>query len=236
MSVVRPTRVVLFDIDGTLLASGGVGRRAMEGAMLAQFGTIGPSGYRYDGKTDKQIARESMRMSGFTDADIDARMEVLLADYLGRLERTVESEMRGIRIHAGIPALLDALEARGDVVLGLLTGNIARGAAFKLRAAGLAPERFVVGAFGSDHELRPELPAIAQRRASERLGYAVAGDALVIIGDTPADVECGRRVGARAVAVATGHFSAADLAQHAPHAVFDDFSDVAAALQAICDA
>lgn len=230
------TRIVLFDIDGTLLASGGAGRRAMEGALLTHFGTTGPSGYRYDGKTDRQIARETMRMAGFTDAEIDDRMESLLADYLTRLEQTVASEEHGVRLHVGILELLDALEARDDVLLGLLTGNIAPGASLKLRAAGLTPARFRVGAFGSDHEHRPELPAIAQRRAAELLGHEVAGSALVIIGDTPADIHCGRGVGARAVAVATGHFTATDLAAHAPHAVFDDFRDLAAAVAAICDA
>lgn len=230
------TRVVLFDIDGTLLASGGVGRRAMEAALLVHFGTTGPSGYRYDGKTDKQIARESMRMAGFSDDDIDDRMESLLAEYLTRLEASVALGGHQVRVHAGIPALLDALEAREDVLLGLLTGNIAPGASLKLRLAGLDPGRFLVGAFGSDHEHRPQLPAIAQRRASALLGYEVQGDMVVIIGDTPADVECGRGIGARAVAVATGHFSSADLAVYAPHAVFDDFSDLHAAVRAICDA
>jgi phosphoglycolate phosphatase-like HAD superfamily hydrolase len=122
------------------------------------------------------------------------------------------------------------------VLLGLLTGNIAPGASLKLQAAGIAPERFRVGAFGSDHELRPELPAIAQRRASDLLGYDVPGRMMVIVGDTPADVQCGRGVGARAVAVATGHFTVADLAAHSPHAVLEDFSDLNAALEAICDA
>lgn len=230
------TRVVLFDIDGTLLASGGVGRRAMEAALLRHFGTIGPTHYRYDGKTDRQIVRESMGHAGFADADIDARMEPLLAEYLARLEQTITSEMSGVRVHAGVPALLDALQARDDVLLGLLTGNIAPGASLKLRAAGLAPERFRVGAFGSDHEHRFELPAIAQRRAAELLGCNVEGSTVVIIGDTPADVECGRGIGARAVAVATGHFTTADLAACGPHAVFEDFTDVDAAMRAICDA
>jgi phosphoglycolate phosphatase-like HAD superfamily hydrolase len=229
-------RVVLFDIDGTLLASGGVGRRSMEGALMVHFGTIGPTHYRYDGKTDKQIVRESMRMAGFADADIDARMSALLDDYLARLEHTVTSGEHGVRLHLGIPALLDALEARADVLLGLLTGNVAAGASLKLRAAGLDPARFRVGAFGSDHELRPALPAIAQSRAAELLGRAVAGDSVVIIGDTPADVACGRGIGARAVAVATGHFTTADLAAHDPHAVFEDFTDLDASVRAICDA
>ena len=229
-------RVVLFDIDGTLLASGGVGRRAMEAALLTHFGTIGPTHYRYDGKTDRQIVRESMRHAGFSDADIDERMEPLLAEYLARLEQTITSELSGVRVHAGVTALLDALQERDDVLLGLLTGNIAPGASLKLRAAGLAPERFRVGAFGSDHEHRPELPAIAQRRAAELLGCDVAGSTVVIIGDTPADVECGRGIGARAVAVATGHFTTADLAACEPYAVFEDFTDVDAAVRAICDA
>jgi phosphoglycolate phosphatase-like HAD superfamily hydrolase len=230
------TRIVLFDIDGTLLASGGVGRRAMEGALLVHFGTIGPTHYRYDGKTDVQIARESMRMAGFSDADVDARIPALLADYLARLEHTVRSGEHGVRMHLGIPELLDALEARADVVLGLLTGNVAPGATLKLRAAGLDPARFLVGAFGSDHEHRPELPAIAKRRAEALLGRDVAGHQVVIIGDTPADVECGRGIGARAVAVATGHFTTVDLAAYDPHAVFEDFTDLDAALRAICDA
>lgn len=230
------TSVVLFDIDGTLLASGGVGRRAMEGALVAHFGTIGSDHYRYDGKTDRQIVRELMRLSGFVDDDIDARMDALLADYLERLGLELVEGSRGMRVHAGVLELLDALEARVDVLLGLLTGNIAGGAALKLGAAGIAPHRFRVGAYGSDHEQRSELPAIALRRASELLGYGVVGNSVVIVGDTPADVQCGRGIGARAVAVATGHFSVADLAAHRPHAVFRDFSDIDAAIGAICDA
>jgi phosphoglycolate phosphatase-like HAD superfamily hydrolase len=208
----------------------------MEGALLAHFGTIGPDGYRYDGKTDRQIARELMRMSEFSDADIDARMDAMLADYLVRLELELADGAPNMKVHRGVPGLLDALEARADVLLGLLTGNIAGGANLKLRAAGIAPHRFRVGAYGSDHEHRSELPAIAQRRASELLGCGVAGHSVVIIGDTPADVQCGRGIGARAVAVATGHFTVADLAAHGPHAVFGDFSDIDAAVEAICHA
>src|SRR5450759_4382660 len=141
-----------------------------------------------------------------------------------------------MKVHAGIHALLDALEARADVLLGLLTGNIAGGAALKLGAASIAPHRFRVGAYGSDHEHRSELPAIALARASELLGYGVAGRSVIIVGDTPADVQCGRGIGARAVAVATGHFTVADLAAHDPYAVFEDLSDIDAVLGAICNA
>lgn len=229
-------KLVLFDVDGTLLQSDGAGRSAMEGALTTVFGSSGDPSYRYDGKTDRQIVRECMRMQGFSDTDIDARMDALLADYLARLDLELAEGLGNMRVHTGILPLLDALEARIDVLLGLLTGNIAGGASLKLRAAGIAPERFRLGAYGSDHEHRVELPAIAQARASDLLGFGVHGHSVVIIGDTPADVQCGRGIGARAVAVATGHFSVADLAEHRPHAVFADFSDVDAAIGAICDA
>lgn len=230
------TTVVLFDIDGTILASGGVGRRAFEGALEARVGVRGAAEYRYDGKTDRQIGRDLMRMAGHADADIDAMLDGIIADYLMRLQGEIDRGVAGVRVHAGILDLLDALEARDDVLLGLLTGNVVDGASLKLRAAGIAPERFRVGAFGSDHEHRPELPAIAQARASALLGHDVAGRSVVIIGDTPADVQCGRGIGARAVAVATGHFTVEQLAEHDPFAVFQDLSDTKAAVGAICDA
>lgn len=231
------TRVVLFDIDGTLLASGGVGRLAFEGALFAAIGTRGEPSYRYDGKTDRQITRDLMRMAGFDDARVDAMVDDIIADYLRRLRDILrDGAPAGMRVHAGILELLSALEARADVLLGLLTGNVVDGAALKLAAAGIDPLRFRVGAFGSDHELRHELPAIAQGRAERMLGRRVEGASIVIIGDTPADIQCGRGIGARAIGVATGHFTVSDLAEHAPHAVFEDFTDVEAAVAAICDA
>ena len=133
----------------------------------------------------------------------------------------------------GVVEVLEALEARNDVTLGLLTGNVKRGAALKLAAVGLDIGRFHVNAFGSDEEHRPLLPAVAQRRARELFGLEVRGDRMVIVGDTPADIECGRAIGARAVAVATGHYSVADLAEHAPAALFADLTDTAAVLHAI---
>jgi phosphoglycolate phosphatase-like HAD superfamily hydrolase len=231
--------VVLFDIDGTLLASGGVGRRAFEGALGSRIGAVmarGTPDYRYDGKTDRQIGRELLRLAGHTDDAIDEMLDEVIADYLVRLREELDTGASTVRVHAGILPLLDALEAHDEAVLGLLTGNVVDGAVLKLTAAGIAPQRFAVGAFGSDHELRPELPAIAQRRASALLGCEVPGRSIVIIGDTPADVHCGRGIGARAIGVATGHFSVADLAGHDPHAVFTDFTDVDAALRSIFDA
>lgn len=229
-------RVVLFDIDGTLLLSGGAGRVAMEGALLETFGTTGPRTYRYDGKTDKLIVRETMRLAGFDDATIDTRMESVLDTYVARLRSALAEGTRRAYTLPGVREIVDAVDAAEDLVLGLLTGNLVVGAEAKLRAVALDPSRFRVGAYGSDHEERPALPPIAQARASELLGYTVPGDRLVIIGDTPADVQCGRGVGARAIGVATGGFSVAELEAHRPVAAFADLRDTARVLEAIRDA
>ena len=198
-------KVALFDIDGTLLWTKGAGKRAMERALAANIGTSGPAGHRYDGKTDRQIVREAMRLEGFSDAEVDARMERVLASYLAELVVELDRDDHGVALLPGVPALLDALEARDDVVLGLLTGNVLSGAAQKLRVVGIDVGRFRVGAFGSDGEHRHDLPAIARERASAHVGVDVAGGACVIIGDTPSDVACGKGIGARAIAVATGY-------------------------------
>jgi phosphoglycolate phosphatase len=229
-------RVALFDIDGTLLSTRGAGRRAMEAALVEHFGTRGPDGYRYDGKTDKQIARDLMRAAGFDDTEIDARMPAVLAQYLRGLHDELALAPDTITLHTGVAELIDTLTARADVVVGLLTGNIEGGARAKLTAARLGPERFRVGAFGSDHERRDALPAIAQARAAALLGRDVSGEALVIIGDTPNDIACGRGVRARAIAVATGHFGVEALAAHAPAAVFADLGDTARVVEAIVGA
>ena len=226
-------KLVLFDIDGTLLWSDGAGRRAMEGALTHVFGSPGDPRYRYDGKTDLQIARELMRAEGHEDDAIDARLDAVLAGYLDRLRRELDAGTRRVELLAGVPELLDALEPRPDVVLGLLTGNVAPGAETKLTAAGLDFSRFRVNAFGSDHEHRPSLPAVAQRRAREVLGLEFHGESVVVIGDTPADIECARSVGARTVAVATGRYTVDELAEHEPTVVLPDLSDTDAALRAI---
>ncbi|MBL8998038.1 MAG: haloacid dehalogenase-like hydrolase [Gemmatimonadales bacterium] len=226
-------RVVLFDIDGTLLLSGGAGRLAMEAALRQEFGTVGPDSYRYDGKTDRLIVRETMRLEGFDDRTIDQRMPAVMALYLEGLRAALANGARRAYTLPGVQAIVDAVDAADDLVLGLLTGNVVEGAELKLSAAGLAPRRFRVGAFGSDHEDRPMLPAFARDRASALLGEQVPGERLVIIGDTPADVQCGRGVGARAIAVATGGFTVEELNAHAPAAAFRDLTETERVLDAI---
>ena len=225
-------KLVLFDIDGTLLWTDGAGRRAMTAALEHVFGGAGPTDYRYDGKTDPQIVRDLMRAAGHSDAAITEGMEPLVGFYLARLEVELAS---GLHTHVfeGVLPLLDALDARSDIVPGLLTGNLRAGAALKLRSAGIDIERFRVGAFGSDHHHRPELPAIAQQRAARDLGLDVPGNRILVIGDTPADIACGRALGARAIAVATGRYSVAELAGHHPWAVFPTLADTAAVMESI---
>jgi phosphoglycolate phosphatase-like HAD superfamily hydrolase len=136
-------------------------------------------------------------------------------------------------VYPGVLPLLELLEARGDALLGLLTGNVADGARLKLRAAGIAPDRFRVGAYGSDHADRACLPAIAAERAAALLSRVPRGDEIVILGDTPSDMTCGRAVGARAIGVATGSFSVGDLTAAGAFAAFPDFADPYQVVQAI---
>ncbi len=224
--------LVLFDIDGTLLTAAGAGRRAIHGALRDVFGGVGPADYWFDGKTDPQIVRDLMRHEGHSDAVIDDRLTTVLTRYADRLGAELQDPSHVPIVHPGVPEILDALESHPDVILGLLTGNIESGATQKLRAVGLDPARFVIGAFGSDHESRLELPVIAATRAQERLGV---DPPLVVIGDTPADVACGAGAKRRAIAVATGRYTLQELVACGPAAAFEDLSDTEAVMAAILD-
>lgn len=226
-------RLVLFDIDGTLLLSAGAGKRAIHRALREVFGGIGPADYFFDGKTDQQIVRELMRLEGHADERIDADMARVLDRYLHLLDEELRAPGRRAYPLPGVPELLDVLETHRGVTLGLLTGNLEPGARAKLGAAGIDFARFKVGAFGSDHEHRPELPAIARDRARVMLGIDVAGDSIVVIGDTPADLTCGQSLGARAIGVATGRYRVHELEEYRPMAVFEDLSDTGAVVRSI---
>ncbi len=226
-------KLILFDIDGTLLWTDGAGRKSMEAALNSVFGAPGDPAYRYDGKTDRQIVREQMRAALINDVDIDARMDEVLETYLSNIETHLEREPLSANLYDGVETLLDAVESRDDVIMGLLTGNVRGGALAKLRAVGIDFTRFRANAFGCDHEHRPELPRVAQQRATRMLGHDLAGDRVVIIGDTPADLQCGRSIGARAIGVATGRYAVDDLASHAPYAVFENLTDTDLVLEAL---
>jgi len=225
-------RIVCFDIDGTLLHSHGAGRRAIHRALVEVLGTAGPiDTFRFDGRTDGEIVLRLAEAAG-VDAGSGA-VERVLERYVAHLRVELADPDHRTEVCPGVPEVLDALEAREDCVLGLLTGNVVDGARLKLRSAGLDPGRFRVGAYGSDHHVRAELPAVAQRRAGELLGRAVAGGDVVIIGDTPADMRCGQGIGARAIGVGTAAYRPEELTATGAHAVFADLSDTAAVVAAI---
>ncbi|MFN2316506.1 MAG: HAD family hydrolase [Gemmatimonadales bacterium] len=228
------TRLVLFDIDGTLLLSAGAGRRAIMAAMEDLL----PAGQdyqqvRFDGKTDPQIVAELLAAAGDAEPDNPATIGRVLDRYVALLERELSAGERRAELLRGVADLLDALERESSVMLGLLTGNVVPGAHLKLRAAGLDPGRFRVGAYGSDSHHRPDLPPIATRRAADLLGHEPEGDRVVIIGDTPADVTCGAGIGARAIAVATGAYPIEELEAYLPWRAFPDLGNTDAVVEAI---
>ena len=230
-------RLILFDIDGTLLWTNGAGRRAIHRALLDEMGTAGPiETYRFDGKTDPQIVRELLEMAGHPDAKSETCVTAVCRRYVDLLTAELAKPTQATRLYPGISALLAALEpheAAGRALVGLLTGNVEHGAALKLKSAGLDPARFKVGAFGSDSHRRADLPAIAAERAGKKVGHRFTGADLVIVGDTPDDVACGRPMGARTVAVATGFYDVAALRAAGAAHVFQNLEDTSAVLEAL---
>ncbi len=225
-------RVICFDIDGTLVHTHGAGRRAIERALIDVLGTAGPIGdLRFDGRTDGDIVIRLAEGAGIEPTP--ARLAGVLARYEELLAVELAKPGQRTKVYPGVFEALDALEPRADALMGLLTGNIAGGARLKLGSAGIAHERFRVGAFGSDHHVRAELPAIARGRASDLLGREVRGEDLVIIGDTPADMTCGDGIGARAIGVATAAYTVEQLMDAGADAAFADLSDTDALLEAV---
>lgn len=234
-------RLLLFDIDGTLVA-GGPAKEAFHEALLAVFGTAGPIGsWDFSGKTDPQIARELLVEAGLPATQIDTGLTALFDHYLAGMEARLPATPT--RALPGVAVLVEALQERSrrrEVGLGLVTGNHVRGAALKLGAAGLEDPFFpaggeAVGAFGSDHEERNELPAIAVERARRSWRIGFEADNVVIIGDTPRDVECGRFHGMRTIGVATGNFSAGELERSGADIVVEDFSETERMLRFLLD-
>jgi phosphoglycolate phosphatase-like HAD superfamily hydrolase len=199
--VPTPT-VVLFDIDGTLLTCGGAGRRAMERAFDDVLGRDDVGRFPYGGMTDRAIARAAMHNArgGGDDDGIDA----ILERYLAHLETTLPTT-DGFAVLPGVLALLEALAPHAHLAVGLGTGNMERGAALKLDRAGLS-ERFSFGGFGSDHEERARVLRAGAERGASRLGVALGSSRVIVVGDTPRDIEAARAIGASVIAVATGGY------------------------------
>lgn len=225
-------KLVLFDIDGTLILTGGAGMRAMNRAFERLCGVSGAlERIALAGRTDRVIVRDAL-------ARIDPAAAVDPA-WLGGFRdvycRYLEEEMAdgaaaGKRVLPGVRALIDALAARDDVALGLLTGNFARGARIKLDHFDLW-RHFPWGAFGDEHVDRNDLLPLALGAARQHARLDVPPSSVFVIGDTAHDVSCARSGGAHAIAVATGFVSADELRHTSADEVFDDLSDTAAVLR-----
>lgn len=230
-------RLILFDIDGTLLATDGAGRRAFERCLRRFFGRTGPiDRYDFHGKTDPQIVYELLGYEGVARSEVEIALPDFWRAYPAALaeELSVSHRSGGVRLLPGVGALLDHLQSRDGLVLALLTGNVEEGARLKLGAVGLDGV-FRFGAFGSDSPVRTELPAVALRRALEHTGRSFEGRDVVVVGDTPDDVACARVAGAFGVAVATGRHGVAALEAAGADAVLESFSDLDRSIRALCD-
>ena len=214
-------RLLLFDIDGTLITSGGAGEAALKDAMRSRFDVEEDlNGIILAGATDARIARELLQKHSI--AVSAENVAALLDTYLGHLDERIGRHDG--KLLPGILPLLKALSERSDAVLALLTGNVSRGAEIKLTHYGVW-DFFEFGAFADDHHDRNELGKFARARALERHGEEFPPSRIYVIGDTPKDIECGRAIGACTVAIATGHYSSAELRDHAPDFLFEDLSD-----------
>jgi len=225
--------LILFDIDGTLLRSRGAGMRCMEAAGAEIFGRPFPSdGVDFGGALDPHIYLQLCERHGLPEgagelprfrAAYARRLAGVLGGGAGSAHGTSGSAIAWPL--PGVPALLDALHGRPELTVGLLTGNWPETGALKLAAAGLPVERFVVNAWGEDGARRPDLLPVALARYAERHGRELPARRVVVVGDTPRDVEVARTHGARALAVATGHHKAEALAAAGADLVVQDLSE-----------
>ena len=226
-----PSRLVLFDIDGTLIRSGRAGVRGMNAAFARLHGRPDAlDGITFAGRTDRAIVAEVFMALGLDPTP--ERFEALRDAYFTHLEEELRKPVEGSGVLPGVGESLVALEQHPDVGLGLLTGNFERGAAIKLGHFGLW-HRFGFGAFGDVHADRRALVPIAIAQAERVTGARVPASRVVVIGDTPADVACAHAHGAVAIAVATGPFSSHELAQERADLVLETLEDVPALLNVV---
>lgn len=219
----RPT-VLLFDIDGTLVSTGGAGRRSMEHAFTRLYATAAPvQSFSFAGMTDRAIVRAGLRAAGVPDHDdaIDELLALYLAQLAEELPRTA-----GFRVMPGAADLLAGLAGEPNVAIGLGTGNVRAGAFAKLARGGI-DVHFAFGGFGCDAEERTELIRAGARRGAEALGVVLEACRVVVIGDTPRDVAAAKGIGAACVGVGTGGVPPADLRGHGAEWAFDTLEETA---------
>jgi phosphoglycolate phosphatase len=222
--------ICFLDIDGTLVLTGGAGKTAFARTLVEDFGIKTIDGnVAFAGRSDRAIAMDLFRSHGVETTEENwARFR---AGYLVHLQNALTTH-KGF-VLPGVPELLRALAARGDVALGLLTGNLQDGARYKLRYYGLW-DHFAFGGFGDEHMERCDIAAAALNAAKSHLGsrgngssdHGTANGQVVVIGDTLHDISCGRSIGARCVAVPTGHTSAEVLRTGKPDALVATLEDM----------
>lgn len=206
-------KLVLFDIDGTLIRSGGAGVRAFERTFAEIFGIEGATQrMKFAGRTDVSLVREAFLMFGLETTETNFRR--FFENYPVFLEELLKTTKGGVC--EGIEQMIRGLEEVTErPLLGLLTGNIRRGAELKLGHYGLW-QHFKTGAFADDHEDRNCIASIAQKRGGEMVGRELKGEEIVVIGDTPLDIACAQSIGAKVLAVGTGEYGAAELSRLGP--------------------
>jgi phosphoglycolate phosphatase-like HAD superfamily hydrolase len=218
-------RLVLFDIDGTLIRTGGAGVEAFARAFAEVFGTRGGvERIRFAGRTDVSLVREMMALSGVPATETN--FQRFFNAYVAHLREL----MRGCRgeVCPGVVEFIAQLRALSPPpLIGLLTGNIRAGAEIKLRHFQLW-DLFPVGAFADDHEDRNEIAVVARERGSRALREPLRGEDILVVGDTAHDIRCARAIGARVLAVATGGHSLEELRPHRPDWLVRDLREISA--------
>ena len=224
-------RLILFDIDGTLVWTKGAGRESTRLAMTEVFGTVGTlAAHKFGGKTDWQTLMELLHEEGVSYADIERAMPAYNAA-MGR-QLTAVIGQYDVQPCPGAVEAVEALRQRTDLAFGLVTGNVSSTAPIKLRAAGFDPAWFPVGAYGSEALERDHLPALAMARATEHYRYPFRPPEVIVVGDTAADVSCARSLGALAVAVETGFAQPGELEAARPDYFISDLSELPLLLNA----
>ncbi len=214
-------RLVLFDIDGTLLHAGGVGRDAKRAAMLEVFGTAGTiESHRFGGKTDWSSLVELLANSDYSPDDIALHLP-RFAQVMGKHIAAMIGDY-DVRPYPGAMEAVTALQLREDVLMGIVTGNLHTTAPIKLQAAGFDPDWFAIGAYGDEALNRDDLPKKALARAVLYTGRRIEPQQVVVVGDTLADVQSARALGAKAVAVLTGFGDPAALRAARPDILLPD--------------
>ena len=216
--------LLLFDVDGTLIKTGGAGMRAMHHVVRQLFGQgFTLKGIQVSGHLDPLIFAEAAAMNGLSNDPLHHK--AFRDHYLVQLEANLEAAGKEVRTLQGINETLAILRKRTDVVLGLLTGNYTRAVPIKLRAVGIDMEWFSVTAFGDEAASRAGLVALAMDKYQSIYGQRVKNQWVVVIGDTPRDVACAKAHGCVSFAVATGSYRIDDLRKAGADVVVKDLSD-----------